>query len=104
MNTKFSLNLFLLIKLYKLSYFEAARSLTNRSILCVCEDLANKADAKRACLGNFPTTKRTNLNFEFKLYTLPTPLTHLVNGVVECSTTHAHLHAHIEWWRVGNHI
>ena len=36
--------------LQRLSYFEAARSLANRSILDVCEDLANKADAKRANL------------------------------------------------------
>ena len=40
-------------KAYNKSYFEAARSLTNRSILSVCEDLANKADAKRALLYDF---------------------------------------------------
>ena len=40
-------------KAYSKSYFEAARSLTNRSILSVCEDLANKADAKRALLYAF---------------------------------------------------
>ena len=43
-------------KSYNVVYFEAARSLTNRSILSVCEDLANKADAERATLDDFQTT------------------------------------------------
>ena len=34
--------------MYNVGYFEAGRSLTNRSILSVCEDLANKPDAKIA--------------------------------------------------------
>ena len=35
------------------SYFEAARSGQNRSILDVCEDFARKADAERALLCGF---------------------------------------------------
>ena len=41
------------IKLYNKSYFEAARSARNRSLLDVNEDFERKADAKRALLGNF---------------------------------------------------
>ena len=44
---------FLSQKLYNKSYFEAARSLRNRSILDVCEDSENEADAERALLYNF---------------------------------------------------
>ena len=44
---------FLSQKLYNKSYFEAARSLRNRSILDVCEDSENEADAERALLDNF---------------------------------------------------
>ena len=40
-------------KSYNVVYFEAARSLTNRSILSVCEDLANKADAERGYIRRF---------------------------------------------------
>ena len=41
------------LKSYKARYFEAARRWENRSILCVCEDFHNKADAKRAALDDF---------------------------------------------------
>ena len=44
------------LKLYKASYFEAARRWGNRSILCVCEDFNIKADAKIAALDNFYNT------------------------------------------------
>ena len=44
---------FLSQKFYNKSYFEAARSLRNRSILDVCEDSENEADAERALLDNF---------------------------------------------------
>ena len=40
-------------KAYSKSYFEAARWLQIRSILYVCEDFADKADAKRALLYTF---------------------------------------------------
>ena len=40
-------------KAYSKSYFEAARRLQIRSILCVCEDFADKADAERALLYAF---------------------------------------------------
>ncbi len=40
-------------KAYSKSYFEAARRLQIRSILYVCEDFADKADAKRALLYTF---------------------------------------------------
>ena len=39
--------------LYNKSYFEAARSLRNRSILGVCEDFEDEADAERALLYRF---------------------------------------------------
>ena len=42
-----------LVKLYNKSYFEAARRLEKRSLPVVNEHLPDKADAKRALLGNF---------------------------------------------------
>jgi len=39
--------------LYDASYFEAARSLRIRSILGVCEEFEDKADAKRAASDGF---------------------------------------------------
>ena len=40
-------------KLNKMSYFEAARSEGNRSLLLVNEDFPSEADAKRAFLFGF---------------------------------------------------
>ena len=42
-----------LVKLCNKSYFEAARRLEKRSLLVVNEHFPDKADAKRALLGNF---------------------------------------------------
>ena len=44
-------------KLYDASYFEAARSLRIRSILGVCEEFEDKADAKRAASDGFSAKK-----------------------------------------------
>ena len=38
-------------KAYSKSYFETTRRLQIRSILYVCEDFADKADAKRVCIS-----------------------------------------------------
>ena len=43
----------LIPNLYNKSYFEAARSLEKRSIVCLCEHFPDKADAKRALLDEF---------------------------------------------------
>ena len=48
-------------KLDNASYFEAARSSRIRSILSVCEEFENEADAEIAALGNFYSGRITTL-------------------------------------------